>query len=763
MRQLSPEIVSLIHHVELNESGWWKKAVGQVIKGVLWKAVQPQNVNEIKAGLKRELGVTLDASTLQKQLDLLVSQSAAVRIQKNDAFKLTENTRQELTLAHERVTAEQETCRKSFLSDCSQFCPDLSSEEVWNFFSKSLSDAVQVAGANLYHLLSDGDLDKEADWLSSFLSRFPTQVEGLRKVLSAFFSPGNHVCRNQVLRLLTAHFFAEATQLRPETISMVEGIRNKRVIKVVLDTNIIFSILQLHDNPADDSAHTLLDISSHNSQKLEVKFYVLPGTLEEAQKTIASQMQLVKNIRVTNAMANAALSHPLPSIARKFFTAARGSVGLTAEAYFQPYIEDLRTILMGKNIHVLDAHPSIYNMRQDVIDDVLEEQEREEREVPEARRKGYETLLHDVVLWHVIKDRRGDDSSTPFDVEYWAVSIDWRLMTFDKKKRSLYDSKLPLVLPPSSLLQLIQFWIPRNAALEEGLIDSLRLSLYFQQFDPVDERATIRVLESISRFENVADFPESTLKLVLANQVLRGRLSEASASNDEVFQLVRDELLIEHNRALDLLGQVNGNLAASEASLQAERASNAESQRMLADSIRELSDAKRRAQETELKAADDESHRIADANRRAEEAEHKAANAEAARLLQETEHQSQLATAAKEFQLKNRFLLVYLALPIVLGIALGVLAYFSAVARPSLFSHTWSIWVITVSVTLFPFSLACLFTQYYIEKHPSLSVWLPSRVAAQIGKKAIAAPILAGGGAIFQGGVWDGVKAIIGW
>ena len=636
--------------------------------------------------------------------------------------------------------AEQDACRESFLVACAEFCPSLVPQQAWEFFTKSLRGAVQVAGANLYHLLADGNLSREADWLSNFLSRFPEHVDGLRKVLARFFAPGNHVCRNQVLRLLTAHFFAEASQLRPETIALIEGARTKRLIRVVLDTNIIFSILQLHDNPADDAAHTLLDIAAHNSQKLEIKFYVLPGTLEEAQKTIANQMNMVRNIRVTNAMARAALSQPLPSIARKFFTASTRSPGLTAEAYFQPYIDDLRTILAGKNIHVLDAHPGVYNMRQDVVDDVLDEQGREEREVPEARRKGYDTLLHDVVLWHAIKDRRNNRSETPFEVEYWAVSIDWRLMAFDKKKMSLNESQLPLVLHPSSLVQLIQFWVPRSAILEEGLVDSFRLSLYFQNFDPEDEKATIKVLESISRFENVEDLPESTVKLVLANQVLRDRLKDATASNNEVFDLVREELLAEHKRALEALGETRGNLAASEATLQVERNNIADAQRQL----------------------DAAASQLIEANRRAEEAEKRTLDMEAIRLQQVVEHQRQLAVAAEELKLKNRFILLYMTTPALLGLGLGVFSYFFALARPSTFIHPWTVWALVAAATVFPFSISCVLSRYHVRKHAVMAAWLPSRTLAYIGNKAIVAPIAGGVGAIFQGGVWDGVKALFG-
>ncbi len=36
-RQLSPDIVSLIHHVELNRSGWWKKGV---FTGGTWDGIK---------------------------------------------------------------------------------------------------------------------------------------------------------------------------------------------------------------------------------------------------------------------------------------------------------------------------------------------------------------------------------------------------------------------------------------------------------------------------------------------------------------------------------------------------------------------------------------------------------------------------------------------------------------------------------------------------------------------------------------------------
>lgn len=602
LRHLSAEIVSLIHHVELNESGWWRKAVGQVVKGVLWKAQVPRTPLELHTDLKKELGFPFSDDALQRQLDTLISQGAVTRMP-GPNFKLTEKFREELTLSHKKATSEQEECHRQFLLSCEQYCSELDATKVWDEFSKALLSAVQVAGANLFHLLSDGNLERDIDWLTKFLFKFEhDQHEGLRKVMVAFFAPDNHACRHQVLRLLSAHFFAESSQLSPETLSAIESGRKKRTIKVVLDTNFLFSVLQLHNNPGDDAALSLLDLAQKNARHLEIKFFVLPLTLDEAQRVLINQMHMVERIRTTAAMARAALTQPLSSIATKFFDAAAKSPGLTASAFFRPYIDDLRTILRDKGIAVLEAHPSLYTQRQDVVDDVLNQQQFEGHNVQEDKRKSYEALLHDVVLWHAVKDRRPDDADSPFEVEYWAVSVDWRLIGFDRNKRSANASKLPVVLHPSNLVQLLQFWVPRTEELEGSLVDSLQLPLFFQSFDVEDEKATVKVLEAISRYENVGDIPEQTLKVVLANQVLRGRLRDADASNDEVFNLVREELLTHHKEAVEALDKTQSTLKTTVTTLETERKTREQSEKRLQEANLQLADAKALANEATSRA-----------------------------------------------------------------------------------------------------------------------------------------------------------------
>ncbi|QXH53309.1 hypothetical protein KSS94_09405 [Pseudomonas fakonensis] len=577
---LSAETVSLIHHVELNESGWWKKALGQVVQSALWQLNKSVNLSELQAKLKDDLYYEVANDRLLAQLDSLSSQGAVTILGKK--YKLTESKRAELTAAKAIADKELQCCHDVFIENCAKHCPKLDAKSVYAEFTKCLQRTIQVSGANLFHLLVDGKLERDVDWVDPFLSKYsPNCQDGLRQTLAAFFSPANEACRSHILRLMNAHFFAESSQLKSTTLKAIEGQQKKRTIKVVLDTNFLFSILKLHDNPGDDSALSLVEITQRTGKNFEIVLYVLPSTLEEVQRVLTSQIRLVERIRTSRAMSRAALNQPLPSIAKKFFDAASKSPGLTAETFFRPYVEDMRAVLESKGIKILDANPAIYNVKQEVIDDVLTEMEREVHELPEAKRKGYETLIHDAVLWHVIKDRRSTNDHSPFSVEYWAVTIDWRLINFDRQKRSAKDSGLPLVLHPSSLIQLLQFWIPRSTDLDDVLLDSLRMSLYFQSFDAEDEKVTVKILESISRFENVGDFTESTIKLMLTNQALRTRLKNSSASNEEVFEYVKEELIALHNEAVHDLGVVSENLKAAGEKLEQERQSRLEAQRDL--------------------------------------------------------------------------------------------------------------------------------------------------------------------------------------
>lgn len=205
-RQLSPEIVSLIHHVSLNESGWWKKATSQVILGLLWKRTTPISREVFQADFLKELGHNISGVALAAQLQSLTAQGAIVEAQ-DGTIRLGEATRRSLVAANQSTVAERDECLASFTLSCKNHVEALDPNLVWDSFRKGLATTARLAAANLYHLLGDGYLERDKDWLSAFFSNFDiAHREGLRKVAADFFAPGNQPCRNQVLRMMSAQF-----------------------------------------------------------------------------------------------------------------------------------------------------------------------------------------------------------------------------------------------------------------------------------------------------------------------------------------------------------------------------------------------------------------------------------------------------------------------------------------------------------------------------------------------------------------------------
>jgi seryl-tRNA synthetase len=99
--------------------------------------------------------------------------------------------------------------------------------------------------------------------------------------------------------------------------------------------------------------------------------------------------------------------------------------------------------------------------------------------------------------------------------------------------------------------------------LEEALLASLRLPLFFSEFDPEAEKVTMTILRTLSRYENVADIPAETVANILLSESLRARM-RATPQVEEQVQLIREALIEEQNRLQRELQESRGRLQQKE-------------------------------------------------------------------------------------------------------------------------------------------------------------------------------------------------------
>ncbi|WP_223881640.1 hypothetical protein [Affinibrenneria salicis] len=539
-KPLSNELISLINYVELNKSGWWKKATSQVILGFLWECDEKTTLLDLHDKISKELNLSIPVENVSSQIEYLLSSGKILK--SDNKFYLTESQRQDLNNRNKLSIEEDVKVESLFKNLLLEQIETDEPEVYWNNFKEELVKSIRKIGANTYTFLKDGRLHKYHDWLDGFLNKYDSDIHHkLVKVLSGFFNPSIDCTRSYILRLLNAHFFVEATQLKKDTIKILEKTRKNKDVKIVLDTNFVFSILGLHENPADESATSLLSLSEKVGC-VKINYYILPTTLEEIRKVVSYEFNNLKRYRYSPHIAKAAVKSGLrSSIAAKYFAkCAKSSGELSLDAYFLPYTDGLLKNLSSKGIKILEWPTIQYPTDERVVNDQVTLWEKEEKK-PENKRKRYEAIEHDLIFWYIIKDHRTDHAESALDENYWGVTIDWSMISFDQVKRRTKKSDLPVVLHPTNLVQLLQFWIPRDEILESGILETMRLPLLFGQFDEKDEKLTIELIQALSTYKNIDDIDIDILSSMLADKALKQRISDSDHENDLIIEIIESE------------------------------------------------------------------------------------------------------------------------------------------------------------------------------------------------------------------------------
>jgi hypothetical protein len=547
---LAPELVSLIHYTELNKSGWWNKSIQQLVLSSIWLTGKCLTENDVARTLTESFHIEIPSQRVRAQCEQLIRSGSLIRLPSGE-LKICESSKKKLE--EELHQAEELTAKAKvkFAEIFRQFCPSLDSNEQWTIFhTRFLLPLVREIGARTYQLISGSRLDLDATArLPEFLSAYPVHHhQGLRNAIISFLDPTDNNVRAYVLRHLNAYFCLEASSLEQQTIDLLmQSMEHPPAFKIFVDTNFLFSFLDLHENPSNEAAKSLVKLTKQLEGRALCKFYVSAETLDEFKRVVSAQRDFLQGLVLPANLAQAALEMDLSAIAQRFveFSKSAGQP-ISAETYFRPYLSDLIPTLRGKQVEFFNESMKPYSMRQDIIDDILQQQQHERRRYGD-KGKSYEQLRHDVVLWHFVNEKRPVRVESPVEATCWIVTVDYHFLGFDLYKRSDQHAGIPVCLHPTSLIQLLQFWLPRTQEFEEAILDSLRLPLLFQEFDSSAERVTVRILETLARFEKVEQLSATVISNILVNQALRQEIALERNAQKQV-ELVRDALVEENEK-----------------------------------------------------------------------------------------------------------------------------------------------------------------------------------------------------------------------
>ena len=543
---LPKDAVALVQHIELNKAGWWDKAVQRLVLASVWLADEPPDANAIQRELNATFRLSLSIPKLTSVLDSLKSRKLLVQLPSNK-YRIPEEQR---VIFEKEIAASEKAegdAKEFFFKLVAALGEGLEPEKVWAPFEHEfLGPLIKEVGANAYHLVAGDKMTVDRALVDRFLNLFPAHLhDKLRTLVTTFLDPKKPEVRYHISRMLHARFCVEASGLPESVLVKLNASAGKQIrFKMFVDTNFLFSLLELHENPSNAAAQELRELVAQLKGNPRVELVITPDTIEEAKTSIAYTKDLLSGLPPSRNFTQAALQARFSGMTMRFLAERLRKKGdLTPAEWFDPYLDNFVPMARNKGVELFNEKLDGYSTRQDVVDDIHDVFKFEER-LPEHRRKSYQKVAHDMVLWHFVNDKRPAYLESPIDATCWILTVDFRLIGFDEHKQKHSKSKVPLCLHPTSLIQLLQFWVPRTKEFEEAMLGSLRLPFLFQDFDVEGEKTSLKILKGIGRFEGSEGLSQDTITHVMFNDALRSRLQTEHSEEAEV-ALIRDALVEE--------------------------------------------------------------------------------------------------------------------------------------------------------------------------------------------------------------------------
>lgn len=558
------EVAALVHHIELHESEWWSEATDRIVLAALWLSDTPSTVAHVQTSL-RSMGIDLSEQVIQESLARLEAADRA--IVRDGNATLSHGARSEVEHQVKSAEESERGAKEVFARIQTQYTdPPLPIE--WEFFNDSvLLPIIDELGAETYALVTGRhSANNPSDLIRPFLDDIEgrEQREATLEAIVDFLDPGRREVRDYVLRYLTAAFVSRAPALDDETVKFLRSsVGSQPQFEVFVDTNFLFSLLNLHDNPANEVADEILRLARESPQRVGIVLRVLPITLDEAKHALTKAQGRCQGLVLRANIGTDLRGVRLGGLEKRFVEQAQSGGTRNSHAYFTDIMANLRTLTEDAGLTFHNVDTGSLAVDETVATDILNLLEHERRTA--VRPKGYEQVAHDVILWHYARSRRPHYSESPIEAGYWISTADYRFIGYDAH-RSERDNSLPICIDPASLLQILRFWVPMDEALERALAGSVRVLFSFQTFDKDAERVTLRVLEAMSRLEDAPYLrPETALRVVI-NRELRRRISDVD-DPDDVVELVKSELASRERELTDAVSERDAKLEVTSSAL----------------------------------------------------------------------------------------------------------------------------------------------------------------------------------------------------
>lgn len=592
----------LTHVVALSREGKIEAVIGDLALTTLAidDSLGSKSAEEICAAIDAYFGVELPGKDIDDALNELLRRGKIVADPRTGRRVLQPH---EQSAIMQRISAASEleaTVKAEWLQGLGR--PDgdtvVDGEQLWRCLRAYLAKVLARHGAESILLL-----DPNAPTSESRASLSSLQAAALREcgvgadsqvakdAIGNFITTATAARTRYVAQLLdgTFSFFALSADAATEEYLT----RALPSLSIFLDTNFIFGLLELHENPLDSVSKELVDFIG--SQRFPFRVYYHERTLEELRRTLGHIAERLKGVRWTASLSRAALrAGTLSSIELKFHEIYAKS-HVDVEVFLERYETHIPELLESRGFKIYrepDGGPTVEERGRLAAEyaDFVKKSRREE--------KPYPTVDHDMSVWLSLQRRRTSGRSV---LESGAVflSNDFLLYRFDRFHLTK-PGGVQTVVMPGPLLQVLRPFGRSGEDFDRRFVATFAIP-EFRTLHTDYAATSSRVLSYLATY---ADLPEEMAVKILTNEVLIDRLQRIDARSPEFKEVIESQMVKENAALATEIADIRAETARREATQTAdlERATKeAAEARQAADALRaELVESKSRSLSREV-------------------------------------------------------------------------------------------------------------------------------------------------------------------
>ena len=221
-KALAPELVPLVHHIELAKAGWSLRLTEQLATAAACSSGQTASAADLRFSIEKQYGVRTTEADVRRAVGTLASKKILLEVEPG-RFKASEAQRDALE-RHKTGAAElAKAAKAAFEQILTKHGIEIA--DAWDtFHDHCLNPLITEVGARIYHVLSgEPPTAEQQRHVDSYVEKYPAEQRGdLASAVDEFIRSGPAGARGFILQHLHAHLLMSAASLPEATLAELQ-------------------------------------------------------------------------------------------------------------------------------------------------------------------------------------------------------------------------------------------------------------------------------------------------------------------------------------------------------------------------------------------------------------------------------------------------------------------------------------------------------------------------------------------------------------